>query len=93
MKTYEESAYAVAALGAAGVAIRLLLSKGLVGRDEAVRALLDEAVSRAIFAETGAKGEIEAEKMSLRALRGDFSAVGELPDPIARARKCLELFL
>ena len=37
--------------------------------------------------------EIEAEKMSLRALRGDFSAVGELPDPIARARKCLELFL
>jgi hypothetical protein len=65
MKTYEESAYAVAALGAAGVAIRLfirlLLSKGLVGRDEAVRALLDEAVSRAIFAETGARGEIEAE--------------------------------
>ena len=61
MKTYEESAYAVAALGAAGVAICLLLSKGLVGRDEAVRALLDEAVSRAIFAETGAKGEIEAE--------------------------------
>ena len=40
MKTYEDSAYAVAALGAAGVAIRLLLSKGLVGRDEAVRALL-----------------------------------------------------
>ena len=61
MKTYKESAYAVAALGAAGVAIRLLLSKGLVGRDEAVRALLDEAVSRAIFAETGARGEIEAE--------------------------------
>jgi hypothetical protein len=61
MKTYEERAYAVAALGAANVAIRLLLSKGLVGRDEAVRALLDEAVSRAIFAETGARGEIEAE--------------------------------
>ena len=61
MKTYEESAYVVAALGAAGVAIRLLLSKGLVGRDEAVRALLDEAVSRAIFAETGARGEIEPE--------------------------------
>ena len=37
--------------------------------------------------------EIEAEKMSLRALRGDFSAVSELQDPIARARKCLELFL
>lgn len=37
--------------------------------------------------------EIEAEKLSLRALRGDFSAVSELQDPIARARKCLELFL
>lgn len=37
--------------------------------------------------------EIEAEKLSLRALRGDFSTLGELPDPVARARKCLELFL
>ena len=45
----------------AGVAFRLLLSKGLIGRDEAVRALLDEAVARAIFAETAARGEIEAE--------------------------------
>jgi hypothetical protein len=37
--------------------------------------------------------EIEGEKLALRALRGDFSAVNELQDPVARARKCLELFL
>jgi len=51
MKNYEDGAYAMAALSASLVAFRLLLSKGLVSRDEAVRALLDEAVSRAIFAE------------------------------------------
>ena len=61
MKTYQDSAYAVAALSAAGVAFRLLLSKGLIRRDEAVRALLDEAVSRAIYAEAQARGEREAE--------------------------------
>jgi hypothetical protein len=37
--------------------------------------------------------EIEAEKLSLRALRGDFSIVKDLQDSVARARKCLELFL
>lgn len=37
--------------------------------------------------------QIEAEKLSLRALRGDFSTIGQLQDPVARARKCLELFL
>jgi hypothetical protein len=61
MKTYQDSAYAVAALSAADVAFRLLLSKGLIERDEAVRALLDEAVTRAIYAEAEARGEAEAE--------------------------------
>jgi hypothetical protein len=51
MKNFQEGAYAMAALSAAVVAYRLLLKKGLITRDEAVRALLDEAVSRAIFAE------------------------------------------
>jgi hypothetical protein len=57
MNNYRDDAYAVAALSAAGVVLRLLLSKGLIGREEAVRALLDEAVSRAIFAEAEARGE------------------------------------
>jgi hypothetical protein len=61
MKTYQDGAYAVAALSAAGVAFRLLLSKGLIERDETVRALLDEAVSRALYAEVDARGEAEAE--------------------------------
>jgi hypothetical protein len=41
----------MAALSAAVVVYRLAIKKGLLTRDEAVRGLLDEAVSRAIFAE------------------------------------------
>jgi len=52
MKTYQDGAYAMAALSAAVVAFRILVKKGLVTRDEAVRSLLDEAVQRAIFAES-----------------------------------------
>ena len=51
MKTFQDGAYAMAALSAAVVAFRILVKKGLVTREEAVRALLDEAVQRAIFAE------------------------------------------
>ena len=52
MKTYHEGAYAMAALSAAVVAFRVLIKKGVITRDEAVRDMLDEAVSRAIFAES-----------------------------------------
>jgi hypothetical protein len=37
--------------------------------------------------------EIQAEKFSLEALRGDFAAFTALTDPIERARKCLDIFL
>jgi hypothetical protein len=37
--------------------------------------------------------EIEAEKYSLEGIRGDFSAVAGLSDPVERARKYLDLFL
>ncbi|MBV9106799.1 MAG: hypothetical protein JO066_13060 [Verrucomicrobia bacterium] len=37
--------------------------------------------------------EIEVEKHSLQALRGDFGIFAELSDPLERARKCLDLFL
>ncbi len=37
--------------------------------------------------------EIEAEKYSLEAIRGDFTAVAGLSDPVERARKYLDLFL
>jgi hypothetical protein len=37
--------------------------------------------------------EIEGEKYSLEALRGDFAIFSDLSDPMERARKCLEVFL
>jgi len=52
MKSFQDGAYAMAALSATVVAFRLLLKKGLLSREEAVRSLLDEAVQRAIFAES-----------------------------------------
>jgi hypothetical protein len=52
MKTYHDAAYAMAGISAVTVAFRVLIQKGLIARDEAVRALLDEAVARAIFAES-----------------------------------------
>src|SRR6267142_640109 len=51
-KSFQDGAYAMAALSATVVAFRLLLKKGLLTREEAVRGLLDEAVQRAIFAES-----------------------------------------
>ena len=52
MKSFHDGAYAMAALSATVVAFRLLMKKGLLTRDEALRGLLDEAVQRAIFAES-----------------------------------------
>jgi hypothetical protein len=37
--------------------------------------------------------EIQAERNSLVALRGDLGAIDKLSDPTERARKCLEVFL
>src|SRR5262249_47711161 len=52
VKYFQDGAYAMAALSATVVAFRLLVKKGLLPREEAVRNLLDEAVQRAIFAES-----------------------------------------
>jgi hypothetical protein len=51
MKKFQDAAYAMAALSAALVVLRVLIKQGLVTRDEAVRTMLDEAVARAIVAE------------------------------------------
>jgi hypothetical protein len=58
MKTYQDGAYAMAALSASVVAIRILVKKGLVTREEAARAIVDEAVQRAIFAESKQHDEL-----------------------------------
>ena len=51
MKLVDDAAYAMAALTAAVALFRALVKKGLIARDEAVRIILDEAVSHAIQAE------------------------------------------
>jgi hypothetical protein len=51
MKSVDDAAYAMAALSAAIVLFRALINKGLLTREEAVRIILDEAVSQAIQAE------------------------------------------
>lgn len=51
MKKFQDAAYAHAALSATLVVLRVLIKQGLIPRDDAVRAMLDEAVSRAIVAE------------------------------------------
>ena len=51
MESSDDAAYARAALSATVVLFRTLIKKGLLTRDEVVRVVLDEAVSRAIQAE------------------------------------------
>ena len=51
MNAFEDAAYTMAAVTATVALFRALVKKGVLTRDEAVRVLLDEAVSRAIQAE------------------------------------------
>jgi hypothetical protein len=75
MKSFQDAGYALAAVSATAVAIRLLVNKGLLTREEAVRAILDEAVQRAIFAESKLQeeaighGTAEANRQSAEILK------------------------
>jgi hypothetical protein len=75
MKTFHDAGYALAAISASAVAFRILVNKGLVTREEAVRAILDEAVQRAIFAESKlqqeeiGRGTAEANRQSAEILK------------------------
>jgi hypothetical protein len=51
MKPFDDAAYTMAAVSATIALYRALVKKGFLSRDEAVRVILDEAVSRAIQAE------------------------------------------
>lgn len=57
MNAFEDAAYTMAAMTATVALFRALVKKGVLTRDEAVRVLLDEAVSRAIQAEAPHQGE------------------------------------
>jgi polyhydroxyalkanoate synthesis regulator phasin len=60
MKPFDDAAYTMAAVSAVVALYRTLVKNGALTRDEAVRALLDEAVSRAIQAEAQQQGEATA---------------------------------
>jgi hypothetical protein len=51
MTKFQDAAYAHAALSATLVMLRVLINQGIVPRDDVVRAMLDEAVARAIAEE------------------------------------------
>jgi hypothetical protein len=75
MKSFQDSGYALAAVSASAVAFRIMINKGLVTREEAVRAILDEAVQRALFAEAKlqedviGQGTAEANRQSAEILK------------------------
>jgi hypothetical protein len=60
MKPFDDAAYTMAAVSATVALYRAVVRKGLLTRDEAVRAILDEAVSRAIQAEAQQQGDASA---------------------------------
>ena len=61
MNSFEDAAYARAALSTTIVLFRALLKKGLLTREEAVRIILDEAVLKAIQAEAQDQGQAGSE--------------------------------
>ena len=56
MSTFQDGAYTLAAVSATVALFRALVKKGVLTRDEAVRAILDEAVARAIQGEAQQQG-------------------------------------
>ena len=59
MNSFHDAAYTMAAVSATVALFRVLVKKGILTREEAVRAILDEAVSRAIQAEAQLEGQVE----------------------------------
>ena len=57
MQPFDDAAYTMAAVSATVALYRVLVRKGVLTRDEAVRVLLDEAVARAIQAEAQYQGD------------------------------------
>jgi hypothetical protein len=56
MSISPDSAYTMAAMSATVALFRTLINKGVLTRDDAVRAILDEAVARALQAEIEPQG-------------------------------------
>jgi polyhydroxyalkanoate synthesis regulator phasin len=60
MSAFQDPAYTMAAISATVALFRALVKKGVLSRDEAVRAILDEAVTRAIQAEAQVQAQDQA---------------------------------
>jgi hypothetical protein len=60
MSAFQDPAYTMAAISATVALFRALVKKGVLSRDEAVRAILDEAVTRAIQAEAQVQTQDQA---------------------------------
>ena len=58
MNSFHDAAYTMAAVSATVALFRVLVKKGILTREEAVRTILDEAVSRAIQAEAQPEGQV-----------------------------------
>jgi hypothetical protein len=70
MNSSEDAAYARAALSTTIVLFRTLLKKGLISREEAVRIILDEAVSKAkAEAQDQGRGGSEADRRCAEILK------------------------
>ncbi len=57
MSAFHDAAYTMSAVSATVALFRALVKKGVLTREEAVRAILDEAVGRAIQAEAQPQGQ------------------------------------
>jgi hypothetical protein len=64
MSTFQDGAYTLAAVSATVALFRALVKKGVLTRVEAVRAILDEAVARAIQGEAQQQGQATGKSTS-----------------------------
>jgi SAM-dependent MidA family methyltransferase len=69
MSSIQDGAYTLAALSATVALFRAIVKKGLLTREEAVRAILDEAVSRAIQGEAEDQSIGEVNRQSAEILK------------------------
>jgi hypothetical protein len=73
MAAFEDRAYAMTALSVVVVVLKVLVNKGLIARDDVIRALLDEAVIKALAAEedqaAGGQSTANANRQSAEMLK------------------------
>ena len=69
MSSFHDSAYTMAAISVTVALFRALVKKGVLTREEAVRVILDEAVARAIQAESEGRTGDDVDRQSAEILK------------------------